>query len=62
MNSQSYVEMLQTFFTPALQQFEGYTQYTWFHNHSLPVVQALFLGKLISRRGDIQCPPPEAQI
>lgn len=65
-NSQRYVDMLQTFLTPALQEFEGYTQDTWFQqdgatchtsNLSMPVVQALFPGKLISRRGDIQWPP-----
>lgn len=65
-NSQRYVEMIQTFFTPALQEFDGYNQDTWFQqdgatchtsNLSLPVVQALFPEKLISRREDIQWPP-----
>lgn len=65
-DSDRYVDMLNNFFEPALQDFDGYNRDTWFQqdgntchtsNRSLPVIQALFPEKLISRRGDLPWPP-----
>lgn len=65
-NSERYVEMLDNFLVPELQNFSGYNQRTWFQqdgatshtsNMSLPRVREIFSGKLISRRGDINWPP-----
>lgn len=65
-NSERYVEMLDEFFVPQLQNFPGYNQRTWFQqdgatshtsNRSLPRVREIFPNKLISRRGDINWPP-----
>lgn len=65
-NSERYVEMLDEFFVPQLQNFPGYNQRTWFQqdgatshtsNRSLPRVREFFPNKLISRRGDTNRPP-----
>lgn len=65
-NSERYVEMLDNFLVPELQNFAGYNQRTWFQqdgatshtsNTSLPRVREIFPNKLISRRGDINWPP-----
>lgn len=66
MNSERYVEMLDEFFVPRLQNFPGYNQRTWFQqdeatshtsNRSLARVRDFFPNKLISRQGDINRPP-----
>lgn len=65
-NSDRYIAMLRDYFFPQLQQFEAYNRATWFQqdgatchtsNASLAVVNEMFAGKLISRRGDIAWPP-----
>ncbi|GBP69149.1 hypothetical protein EVAR_47424_1 [Eumeta japonica] len=65
-NSERYMEMLDEFFVPELQNFPGCNRRTWFQQdgatshtsyRSLPRVREIFPGKLISRRGDINWPP-----
>lgn len=65
-NSDRYTVMLRNFFFPQLHNFEAYNSRTWFQqdgatshtsNDSLAVVNEMFTGKLISRRGDIPWPP-----
>lgn len=65
-NSDRYTAMLRDFFFPQLPEFEAYNRATWFQqdgatchtsNESLAVVNEMFAGKLISRRGDIAWPP-----
>jgi len=65
-NSERYIAMLQNFFAPALQNFDGFNQRWWFQqdgatchtsNDSMSAVHAIFGQKVISRRGDINLPP-----
>lgn len=65
-NTERYVAMLQIFFAPALQDFSGFNQRTWFQqdgatchtsNDSIAAVREIFGKKLISKRGDINWPP-----
>lgn len=65
-NSARYSEMIRHFFTPALQEFDGYNDQTWFQQDgatahtaqvSMEAVRALFPGKLISKFGDKNWPP-----
>ncbi|XP_046962436.1 uncharacterized protein LOC124531912 [Vanessa cardui] len=65
-NSDRYTAMLRNFFFPQLHNFEAYNSRTWFQqdgatshtfNESLAVVNEVFNGKLILRRGDIPWPP-----
>lgn len=61
-NTERYIAMLRNFFTPALQNFNGFNQRSWFQqdgatchtsNDSLIAVREIFGQKLISKRGDI---------
>lgn len=65
-NSDRYTTMLREFFFLQLHQFEPFNMQTWFQqdgatchtsNESMKVVNEMFEGKLISRRGDIPWPP-----
>lgn len=65
-NTERYIAMLRNFFTPALQNFNGFNQRSWFQqdgatchtsNDSLIAVREIFGQKLISKRGDINWPP-----
>lgn len=65
-NSDRYTTMLRGFFFPQLHQFEPFNERTWFQqdgatchtsNESMVVVNEMFEGKLLSRRGDIPWPP-----
>ena len=56
--------MLRNFFFPQLHNFKAYNSRIWFQkdcassytsNESLAVVNEMFTGKLMSRRGDIPC-------
>ena len=64
-NADRYVEMLQNFFTPQLARFpvnlntlfqqDGATSHT--ARMSMKAVKALFPNRVVSRNGDITCPP-----
>jgi len=64
-NADRYVEMLQNFFTPQLARFpvnentllqqDGATSNT--ARMSMNAVNVLFLNRVVSRNGDIPCPP-----
>ena len=64
-NTDRYVEMLQNFFTPQLARFpvnentlfqqDGATSHT--ARMSMNAVNALFPNRVVSRNGDIPCPP-----
>jgi hypothetical protein len=64
-NGDHYVEMLQNFFTPQLSRFpvnenmlfqqDGATSHT--ARMSMNAVNALFPNQVVSRNGDIPCPP-----
>lgn len=65
-NTDRYVEMLQEFLRPTLAGLQEYNSLTWFQqdgatchtsNASMQVVQAMFPGKVISKRGNIEWPP-----
>lgn len=65
-NTQRYIAMLQNFFAPALQDYSGFNQRTWFQqdgatchtsNDSIAAVREIFGQKVISKRGDINWPP-----
>jgi len=65
-NTERYIAMLQNFFAPALQDFDGFNQRSWFQqdgatchisNDSLSAVREIFGQKVISKRGDINWPP-----
>ena len=66
-NADCYVEMLQNFFTPQLAHFhvnenmlfqqDVATSHT--ARMSMNAVNALFPNRVISRNGDIPCPPPD---
>lgn len=65
-NTERYIAMLQNFFSPALQDFDGFNQQSWFQqdgatchtsNDSLSAVREIFGQKVISKRGAINWPP-----
>lgn len=65
-NTERYVAMIQSFFEPALKDFSGFNQRSWFQqdgatchtsNDSLAAIRKIFGNKLISKRGDINWPP-----
>lgn len=65
-NTDRYVAMLQEFLRPSLSGMQEYNSLTWFQqdgatchtsNASMQVVQEMFPGRVISKRGNIEWPP-----